>query len=158
ERINEHAEEIDLPYVRENLERMIGRTREGVQRVANIVSNLRGLARTAPTKMETVLISDLFESALEMIRGRLRRHNIEMRVAHGGDALRLTCVASQISQVILNLLINAVQAIETTGHTEGGWISFETARLGDALLLAIADNGCGVDAESLPHLFDPFFT
>jgi len=156
--IDELREEIDWSYVRDNLHRMLARTREGVQRVAAIVANLRGLARTSPTKMETVLIADLLESALEMVRGRMRRHNIEVKVEHAADVPRLTCVPSQISQVILNLLINAVQAIESTGRTEGGWIRFQSVREGDSLLMMIADNGCGIDPASIPRLFDPFFT
>src|SRR5205823_13397998 len=79
----EVAEALDWTYVRENLARMFARTREGVQRVATIVSHLRGLARTAPTKMETARVPDLVESALEMVRVRLRRHHIEIRVEHG---------------------------------------------------------------------------
>jgi PAS domain S-box-containing protein len=158
QQIEDVSEEIDWSYVRENLHRMLARTREGVQRVANIVSNLRGLARTSPPKMETVLIADLLESALEMIRGRMRRHNIEVKVEHAAGLPRLSCVPSQISQVILNLLINAVQAIETTGRMEGGVIRFSTAREADSLLLTIADNGCGIDPASVPQLFDPFFT
>jgi signal transduction histidine kinase len=157
-RVDAIGEEIDWEYVRENLGRMLGRTREGVQRVANIVSNLRGLARTTAPKMESVLIPDLLESALEMIRGRMRRHNIEIAVEHAADLPRLTCVPSQISQVMLNLLINAVQAIETTGRTEGGMIRFRSSSAEDSALLAIGDNGCGIEAEALPQLFDPFFT
>ncbi|SIN85023.1 PAS domain S-box-containing protein [Singulisphaera sp. GP187] len=151
------AEELDWPYVRDNLGRMLSRTREGVQRVANIVQNLRGLARTSPPKMEAAAIPDMLESALEMIRGRLRRHNIEISVEHG-DVPRIACVPSQISQVILNLLINATQAVEATGRTEGGHIRFCTARDGDMVCLSLSDNGGGIPAESLPQLFDPFFT
>jgi PAS domain S-box-containing protein len=156
--IDQVSEEIDWTYVRENLHRMLARTREGVQRVANIVSNLRGLARTSPAKMETVLIPDLVESALEMVRGRMRRGNIEIQVDHSPDVPRLTCVASQISQVILNLLINAVQAIEATGRASGGLIRFESRPCGDLVELAIGDNGCGIEPAAVPQLFDPFFT
>jgi PAS domain S-box-containing protein len=156
--IKDVSEEIDWVYIRDNLHRMLARTRDGVQRVANIVSNLRGLARTSPPKMETVLIPDLLESALEMIRGRMRRHNIEVKVEHAADVPRLTCNPSQISQVILNLLINAVQAIEATGRDGGGLIRFSTERQGNSVALSIADNGCGIEASDLPQLFDPFFT
>ena len=150
------AEELDWDYVRENLGRMLSRTREGVQRVANIVQNLRGLARTSPPKMESAAIPDLLDSALEMIRGRLRRHNIEIVVEHG-DVPRLKCVPSQISQVFLNLLINATQAVESAGRP-GGWVRFSSTRTEDEAVLCIADNGCGIPQESLTHLFDPFFT
>jgi signal transduction histidine kinase len=108
--------------------------------------------------METVPVADLLDSALEMIRGRMRKHNIEFKLSHDADAPKLTCMPSQISQVILNLLINAVQAIEATGRMEGGLIEFTTAREGDSLLIAIGDNGCGIDPTSIPQLFDPFFT
>jgi PAS domain S-box-containing protein len=156
-RIHALAEEFDWKYVRENLPRMLNRTRDGVQRVANIVSNLRGLARTAPPKMELAEIPDMVESALEMVRGRLRRNHIELVVDHG-PVPAIVCVPAQISQVILNLLINATQAIESLGRTEGGQIRFTTWVEESDAVLAVFDNGCGIDAESLPRLFDPFFT
>ncbi len=112
------SEKLDWPYVRENLPRMFARTREGVRRVAAIVSNLRWLARTSPAKMETVRVCDLVESALEMVRVRLRRHHIVIDVEHGVETI--VCVPTQISQVVLNLLINASQAIEESGREEGG--------------------------------------
>ena len=59
ERVEEVSEDLDWDYVRSNLPRMLNRTREGVQRVANIVQNLRGLARTAPPKMEPALLADM---------------------------------------------------------------------------------------------------
>jgi PAS domain S-box-containing protein len=157
-RIDELREEIDWTYVRDNLQRMLSRTRDGVQRVANIVSSLRSLARTSAPKMETVLIADLLDSALEMLRGRMRRSNIEIRVEHAPDVPRLTCEPSQINQVLLNLLINAVQAIEATGRTQGGLIRFETRCSGDWVEIAIGDNGCGIEPAALSQLFDPFFT
>jgi two-component system, NtrC family, sensor kinase len=157
ERVDSLAEELDWEYVRENLGRMLGRTREGVQRVANIVQNLRGLARTSPPKLESSSIPDLFESALEMIRGRLRRHSIEIAVEHG-ELPRVWCVPSQISQVLLNLLINATQAVEATGRADGGRIRFVTARADDWVSLSMYDNGCGIPSESLTQLFDPFYT
>ena len=157
EAIDEQREEIDWDYIRDNVNRMLARTREGVQRVANIVSKMRGLARTSPTKMEPASISDLFETAHEMIRGRLRSRHIEVAVEHGAIP-RVTCVASDISQVLLNLLINASQAIESTNRSEGGLIRFATRVEGNFVLLSIADNGCGIPPESLPQLFDPFYT
>jgi PAS domain S-box-containing protein len=151
------AEELDWSYVRDNLHRMLERTREGVQRVADIVQNLRGLARTSPPKMEPMSIPDLLDSALEMLRGRLRRNRIEVDVAPC-KLPRIVCVGPQISQVILNLLINATQAIESAGRTEGGRIRFQAERAGEMAVLSIFDNGCGISDESMPHLFDPFFT
>jgi PAS domain S-box-containing protein len=156
--IDDLCEKIDWRNVRDNLHHVLARAREGVQRVANIVSSLRGLATGSPAKREPFLISDLLESVLEMIRGRMRRSHIEIQVEHAPDVPRLSCVSSQISQVLLNLLINAVQAIESTGRSGGGLIRLTTARAGDSILLSVEDNGCGIEPAALSQLFDPFFT
>jgi PAS domain S-box-containing protein len=156
--IDELSDEIDWGYVRDNVHRMLARTRDGVQRVANIVSSLRSLARTSTPKMELVSIADLLESALEMLRGRMRRSNVEIRVEHGDGVPRLTCEPSQINQVLLNLLINSVQAIEATGRTTGGLIHFVTRCLDEYVEIAVGDNGCGIEPAAVSQLFDPFFT
>ncbi|MBM4070517.1 MAG: PAS domain S-box protein [Planctomycetes bacterium] len=150
------ALEVDLEYVRENLPRLIKRTRDGVDRVSRIVQSLRGLARTDAPKRQDTHIPDLVENSLEMLRGRLRRSNIEVLQEH--DALpRAPCVSSQIGQVLLNLLVNAVQAVETV-RPHGGRIVVRTCRLTDEMLIEVEDNGCGIEPVHLPRLFDPFFT
>ena len=156
-RVDALSEDFDWPYVRENLPRMLARTRDGVRRVANIVASLRTLARTTPTKKEPAAIPELFESALEMLRGRLRRGQIEVVVEHG-DVPKLSCVPTQISQVILNLLINATQAVELGPRHASGRIVFRSERAGDTVVLSVSDNGAGIDPEDVPRLFDPFFT
>lgn len=156
-RICARREELDWAYLRANLERMLSRTREGVQRVANIVHSLRNLARTSNLKLEAARLPDILESSLEMVRGRLRRQNIEMVVEHG-ELPPVECVPSQIGQVALNLLINAAQAVEAREAPEGGWVRVTTRRDGAMALLEVADNGCGIPPEAMPRLFDPFFT
>ena len=159
DRIDDLSEELDWPYVRSNLQRMLTRTREGVQRVANIVQNLRGLARTSPPKLEPASIPELITPALEMIQGRIRRRGIEIVQNHQSPA-RVMCVPSQISQVVLNLLVNAIQAIETSGRDHGGRIEIRTGPSDDKghFAIEIIDDGSGIDAASIPNLFDPFFT
>ena len=156
-RVEAISQDLDWPYVRQNLGRMIARTRDGVQRVASIVQNLRGLARTAPPKLEPALVRDLIVPAAEMVQGRGRRHHIEI-VVEVGPTTRVACVSSQISQVMLNLLVNAMQAIEAAGRPEGGRIVVSARERDDEVLISIADDGCGIDAADLPRLFDPFFT
>ncbi len=156
-RINELSEDLDWPYVRSNLERMLSRTREGVQRVANIVQNLRGLARTSPPKLEPVSIPELISPAIEMVQGRLRRRGIDLVQTHQ-PGLRVMCVPSQISQVVLNLLVNAIQAIEMSDREQGGRIEIRTETESNWFVIAIDDDGGGIDPESIPRLFDPFFT
>ena len=155
--IEDLSDDLDWPYVRTNLERMLARTRDGVQRVANIVQNLRGLARTSAPKLEAVLIPELIAPSVEMVQGRLRRRGIEVVQEHLSPR-RVMCVASQISQVVLNLLVNAIQAIESSDREQGGRIELKTGPEGDYYVIEVGDDGPGIEPESLPKLFDPFFT
>jgi PAS domain S-box-containing protein len=151
------SHEFDWPYVRENLGRLLARTRDGVQRVANIVQNLRGLARTAPPKLEPVLLAELLAGALEMVQGRMRRGDINVVVEPGGLP-KIACVPSQIAQVLLNLLVNAIQAIETCGRNTGNEIRVRLRHEPPYQVIELIDNGCGIAPEDLPRLYDPFFT
>jgi signal transduction histidine kinase len=133
------------------------RTRDGVSRVSRIVKSLGGLARTAPPEFQEVSIPDLVESALEIIRGRLRRRSIDVALHHQSYP-KVRCVPTQISQVLVNLLVNAMHAVEARESPQGGGIRVSTGRANGELLIEVADNGCGIEPKDLPRLFDPFFT
>jgi PAS domain S-box-containing protein len=155
ERAETLAEAMDLPYVRGHLERILDRTREGVERVTRIVQSLRGLARTDAPRMEEARIPDLVDMALDMVRGRMKQRGITVNLSYGPSKVR--CVPTQLSQVFLNLIVNAVQAIEARG-AGGGSIRVATRIVGPEMLIEVADDGCGISPENLPKLFDPFFT
>src|SRR6202011_3576501 len=95
-----------------NLSRLIERTREGVDRVTRIVHSLRGLARTDTPRHQEISIPDLVDNSLEILRGRYKRTGIEVEQDHDPNP-RVTCVQTQLSQVLLNLLVNAFQALES---------------------------------------------
>ena len=150
------ADDIDLPYVRENLDRLLSKTREGVDRVTRIVHSLRGLARTDTPKRQQTNLPDLVDTSLEILRGRMKRQNTTVETTYDQDS-SVPCVQTQISQVFLNFLMNAQQAIEAAGRDEGH-ITVSTVRLNDDMLIEIGDNGTGIDPEHVAKLFDPFFT
>jgi PAS domain S-box-containing protein len=156
-RARELAEEVDLPYIRANLRRQLARTREGVDRVTRIVHSLRGLARTDVPEYEDTNLPDLVDASLEMIRGRMKRQNIDLELDYDPHS-RVRCVASQMGQVLLNLLVNALQAVESMPRPSGHVIRVRTRRQGDEMLIDVEDTGCGIDPKNLPQLFDPFFT
>jgi len=154
--LREQAAAIDLPYIKENLGRLISRTREGIDRVSRIVHSLRGLARTDSPPHQEVRIPEMIDSSLEILRGRYKHLGITIEQEHTANPV-VPCVQTQIGQVILNLLVNAFQAIET-GRKEGGRITIRTQRQGSEMLLEIADNGEGISPDHVPKVFDPFFT
>jgi two-component system, NtrC family, sensor kinase len=151
------AQQIDLPYIRANIERLLKRTRDGVERVTRIVQSLRGLARTDTPKVQDTTLTDLIDASLEILRGRFRKSGIVVEQEHAAG-VKVPCVPTQISQVVLNLLVNAFQAVETHRPDGGGRIWVRTRPVGEEMLLEVADNGPGIAPEHLPKLFDPFFT
>jgi PAS domain S-box-containing protein len=155
--VQELARQIDLPYVRDNLDRVLARTREGVQRVTRIVQSLRGLARTTKPELEDAQLPDIVDMSLDMIRGRLQRRGITVDLDFGPSP-RLRCVTTQLGQVMLNLIVNALQAIEAADRGDAGRIRISSRNINGEMLIEVADNGTGIAPEHLPRLFDPFFT
>lgn len=157
EPLDEFAVDIDWPYIRENLGPMIERTRVGVKRVAGIVEKMRGLARTSPPQWEPFSLVELVENTLEMMHGRLQREHVEV-VVKIDDLPPVEGVADQIGQVLLNLLINALQAIEGAGRHDGGRITVEGRLMGPWVAISVSDNGPGIEPDHRQRIFDPFFT
>ncbi len=91
-----------------------------------------------------------------MLRGRLDRRSIILE-EHLGDLPLVAGSAAQLNQVFLNLLVNAMQAIEST-HRDDGLIAITTETQDGEIIVQVADNGCGIPEEILPQIFDPFFT
>jgi PAS domain S-box-containing protein len=151
------AEDIDLPYVRATVDRVLERTGEGVRRITRIIQALRGFARTDPGALEPVQAADLIDMSLEMVRGRMKQSGIGLDVSCP-PGLTLSCSATQISQVLLNLLVNAVQAVESAGRGEAGRVRIAARGDGREAVIEVADNGCGIDPRDQPRIFDPFFT
>ncbi len=101
-------------------------------------------------------IHEALRTAVEMVRGRLDRRQITVEEQLG----ELPLVAgspAQLNQVFLNLLVNAMQAIEST-HRDDGRIAITTEAANGEVIVEVADNGCGIPDEILPQIFDPFFT
>jgi PAS domain S-box-containing protein len=156
-RARETAEEIDLPYIRGNLDRLLRRTREGLDRVTRIVHSLRAHARSAPAPRQEVDIAALLDASLEILQAQMRGRRIEVR-RHYRECPRVLCASTDLGQVFLNLLVNACQAIEAMPAGHAGCIDVAVRRESEELLIEVADNGCGIPPEDRPRLFDPFFT
>jgi two-component system NtrC family sensor kinase len=150
------ASEFDLTYVKENMGKILRSTRQGVTRVADIVQNLRGFARLDQAAVDQADIHEALKTAVEMLRGRLDRRNIVVD-ERCGELPLVTGSPAQLNQVFLNLLVNAMQAIESTLRGDGRITITTEARNGE-VVVEVADNGCGIADENLPQIFDPFFT
>jgi two-component system, NtrC family, sensor kinase len=150
------ASEFDLHYVKDNMGKILRSTRQGVKRVADIVQNLRGFARLDQAAVDQADIHEALRTAVEMLRGRLDRRQITVE-EHFGELPLVAGSPAQLNQVFLNLLVNAMHAIEST-HRQDGRIAITTSACNGEIVVEVADNGCGIADDVLPQVFDPFFT
>jgi PAS domain S-box-containing protein len=126
---------------------------EGIRRIAFIVKGLRGFARIDENDIEFVDINEVVQTAGNLVRHQIR-HAAALEFELGaGD--RLPASRGRLIQVVLNLLLNAAQAIEEGG---GSRILVETSSTRDGVLLRVQDDGPGIPAELARRVFDPFFT
>ena len=153
------------PDIPPSIEKDIGEIEEHVKSGARLTRQLLGYARGGKYEVEDTAVNDLVEKTLHMF-GRTRKE-IEIRVKPGEDLWPIRADQSQIEQVLLNIFINAWQAMPG-----GGTLSVETKNTvldeqyvkgydvvhGDYVQIAIADSGTGMDGETKERLFEPFFT
>jgi len=156
QQLEQLREDVALLFEQQDIERIITSTRQGVRRVADIVQNLRNFARLDRAELDRVDLNVAISSSLDMLRGRLGQSQITVE-PHFGELPLVSCAPAQLNQVFLNLLINAVQAIEATTRGSGR-IEIRTRAEGPVVIVEIADDGCGIPADVLPRIFDPFFT
>jgi two-component system, NtrC family, sensor kinase len=149
-------EEADLPYIRENLPRMTEATRLGLQRVAKIVENLRGFAQLDRSEIAVIDVNLALDHSIGMLADSLAQQKVST-LRHYEKIPPLECAAAHLNQVFMNLLMNALQAIEATGR-DSGRIRVATRATEGEIIVEIADDGCGIPADVLPKIFDPFFT
>ncbi len=156
EEIDRIAEEFDLAYVKNNMGKLLETTRQGIKRVADIVHNLRGFARVDRASFQQADIHEALRTALEMVHGRMERRaiTVEERL---GDLPAVSGSPALLNQVFLNLLVNAMQAIDAT-HRPDGRIAITTQASNGEVVIEVVDNGCGIPDDVLPQIFDPFFT
>ena len=148
------CEQLDLDYCLENLPRIIDRTREGLRRIERIVKDLRLFARVDEGEWNEVDLNPGIESSVNMVQGYARKRGVTV-VADYGALPPIRCRAARLHQVIVNLLMNAIDAcladgtvtLRTEADPEFGGVRIE-----------VADTGCGIDPAIRERIFDPFFT
>jgi signal transduction histidine kinase len=122
------------------------------QRAATIVKSLRSIFTEGESNAQRVQLSDLIASVLEIVKPELKGKNIQIQLRVDDD-LVIMVNASEIEQVILNLLNNAIQALANSGTLQRR-IAIEAIKTGQSVQLSIADNGTGVSPEFKPQLFE----
>lgn len=127
----------------------------GIAQISEIVVNLKNFSRLDRAKVSEFALHEGLESTL-LIARHMIKDKVEVRKIFG-DIPNISCSPSQINQVLLNIITNAVHAM--VGHTERPVLTLTTSQEGrDMVRIDIQDNGSGIPKDVLPNIFDPFFT
>jgi two-component system NtrC family sensor kinase len=154
ESIREIEERIDLSYTLANLDRLLKSTKNGLQWVGEIVGGLRDFSRLDEATNKRVDPNEAVRATVEMVRFQFRQKGLELEVLTTPLPM-IDCNPGQINQVLLNLIMNAIQAVD-----EGATITIRTRLVEDqnAIQYEIADTGPGIPESIRGKIFDPFFT
>ncbi|MFT3847593.1 MAG: PAS domain-containing protein [Propionivibrio sp.] len=156
-----YADELQRIRRKADLGDLLGETREGLARVGRIVQDLQDfsiveaggeMGSETGAEWGEMDLNHAIDSALNILAGEIGR---KAKVAKEfGELPGVRCVAAQINQVIVNLLVNAAQAIEA----ERGTITARTGIDGEDVWFEISDTGSGIGQDVLKRIFEPFFT
>ena len=163
-------EEVDLEFLRADLPKMIDSVKVGFDRIRQIVLSLRNFSRMDEADLKSVDIHDGINSTLLILQHRLKNqpeHPAIQIIRDYGDLPLVECYPGQLNQVFMNILANAIDAIEeavfnqTHQDIEGhpGQITIQTSMLDSRWVqIAMSDDGVGMPDSVRQRIFDPFFT
>jgi two-component system, NtrC family, sensor kinase len=146
----------DLDALKEQnvIEELSGLVKDGLYgtgQVAEIVANLKDFSRIDRSKVAHCNLNECLNNTLLLDKHQLKMITVNK---HLGEIPEITCAPSQINQVFLNLITNAVQAMPQ----ERGTLTLTTRAENGGIAVEVADNGSGIPPDVLPKIFDPFFT
>ncbi len=152
-------EEADIEYVVERAPQVFERIYNGVERVATLVAAMKDFAHSSQVEKQPADVNAAIRTTLTVARNEYKY--VAEVVLELGELPQLVCNISDLGQVFLNLIVNAAHAIEDAhgGETDAkGTITIRTRAEPDAVVVEVADDGCGIAPEIRDRIFDPFFT
>jgi signal transduction histidine kinase len=160
------VEAIELDFLSTDLPKLLQSMQMGTDRIREIVLSLRNFSRLDEAELKPVDIHQGLESTLLILRHRLKGKppHPEIQLTRDyGQLPEVECYPGQLNQVFMNLLANAIDAINTRWETEPvvspGLIQIQTQILNETqIAITIRDNGTGIPESVARRLFDPFFT
>ncbi|NEO85594.1 MAG: DUF3365 domain-containing protein [Spirulina sp. SIO3F2] len=168
-RIEDYAEEIDLDYLLQDLPNMIRSMQLGCERIQKLTSSLRNFSRLDQQSKEWFNLHEGLDSTLLILKHRLKANSKRPAIKvifHYSDVEKISCFPSQLNQVFMNILANAIDALEEASQNqtwqmledEPNYIWITTEQEDEIVMIKIRDNGPGMSEETLARIFDYLFT
>ncbi len=146
-------EQMGYQTFHEDLSSIVTDTRDGAERIRNIVQNLRTFSRLDEAEFKKTDVHEGIDSTIRLLSRYFKADNIRLfRDYH--QLPPIDAFSSQLNQVWMNLLVNAAQAVSP----QGGEVRISTQTIEGSVIVSISDTGIGISDEYLARIFDPFFT
>lgn len=124
----------------------------GIERVKSIITDLRKFSRLDEAEIKQIDLIENIKSTVNIIRSEITRKQIDF-IQTGPEKLLVECYPGQLNQALMNVLMNAIDAVETNGK-----VSMNVCDENENVSMTICDNGSGISDEIKDKIFDPFFT
>lgn len=126
---------------------------EEVDRVNRVISELLEFARPSDLKFKKIIVRDLIDHSIRIVTHEAETAGIHITKNIKPDLPDLKADPDRLTQVLLNLYLNAIQAM-----AEGGNLIVQAEKKGSSIIMNVSDTGAGIPVENLNHIFDPYFT
>ncbi len=171
--IQEFIEEVDIEFLIEDLPKILASMQMGADRIQEIIVSLRNFSRADDLEMKPVNLHEGIDSTLLILQNRLKANGNKLGITlikEYGNLPPVECYACQLNQVFMNMISNAIDALESVREVEADrqsrgeltpsptiWIHTEVSD-NNEVIIRIRDNGSGIPESVLKRIFDPFFT
>ena len=149
--VAEIRDQADLEFLQEDVTALVSESMDGLKRVKDIVQALKDFSHVGENDWAIADLHHGLDSTLNIVANEIKyKATVDKQY---GKIPPIRCLASQLNQVFMNLLVNASHAIDGKGV-----ITIRTGMDKDMVWVAISDSGCGIPPENLNRIFEPFFT
>ncbi|SHJ43737.1 His Kinase A (phospho-acceptor) domain-containing protein [Desulfatibacillum alkenivorans DSM 16219] len=149
--VRKTEQDIDVDFLLDDILTLVDESMDGADRIKKIVQDLKDFAHPEKHAIQYSDLNRVMDSTLNIVRNELKYKTLVKR--EYGSMEEVPCYPQQIGQVFMNLLVNAVQAMESSGE-----IHIKTYMEEDFAVVEIRDTGSGIAPENISRIFDPFFT
>ena len=155
--IADSRRDMKIDFILDDIKDLFDDSKEGLERVTSIIQNLRDFSRIdQPGSLDKYNLNDGIKATLVVAQNEIK-YNSDVKTEFS-EMPEVLCRSGQINQVLLNILLNAAQAINSQERKDRGTITIRTYATETDVVCEISDNGPGIPPDELPRVFDPFFT
>jgi two-component system NtrC family sensor kinase len=153
-RIQQYEKEEDIDFIISDSLILLKSTEDGVLRIIDIVKNMKTFSHPDTESVDSVDVHEVMDSTLLLLKNETR-NNLRIIKELNASEFIIKCNRNELGQVFLNIIINAAHAMAGSSDST---IHIRTENIEQAILIHIVDNGCGISADTIELIYDPFYT